>query len=254
MQTEELSKWRSDTRAFWDTDSAYDAKYGRILLSPEMEAAPNETALDAEWDRRTVEDVEMLLRGIPIAPEWTCVEIGCGIGRLLKPIALRCRKVIGVDISERMVGFAGDFLAAVDNAEVHLNDGTSLSMIADESVDWVYSHLAFQHITAYEVVDGYLAEIFRVLKPGGYCRIQNWHEAPIPFRERLKNIARACLGREHYHGPRRWEWKPGRNVRFGGVTYHPEDWKRALADHGLRVVSLELGAGHDYWMWTTSRR
>ena len=40
---------------------------------------------------------------------------------------------------------------------------------------------------------------------------------------------------------------------FGGVTFHPKAWTRLLGSHGLQVISSQLGLGHDYWMWTTSR-
>ena len=254
MSTTDLSHWLRDTRAFWDTDSVFEAKYRRICSDPDIESTCDEGRLAELWDRRVEAELAQVLSGIPIEPGWTCLEIGCGIGRLMRPIAQCCRCVIGVDLSDRMVGYATEHLADVPNAEVHLNDGCSLAMVADGSVDWVYSHLTFQHITLSEVVEAYLAEIARVLRPGGYCRIQCWREAPLPWLQRAKNAGRRLLGREVYHGPRRWLWAPGREVKFGGITYHPRQWRQLLRAHGLRVEQMELGRGHDYWMWTTSRR
>lgn len=247
-------QWLADTRRFWDTDSQFDAKYRRICSDPDIDATDDPAALEALWDRRTAEELPQLLEGIPLAADWTCIEIGCGVGRLIAPIAARCRRVIGFDISEKMVAQAGEYLAGVPNAEVRLNDGATLGGIADESVDWVYSHLAFQHMTLPRIVESYLAEIRRVLRPGGYCRIQCWREADLSMVERAKNLARRLLGRETYHGPRRWLWSPGREVKFGGITFHPREWGRLLAAHGLRVEAMQLGMGHEYWMWTTGRK
>jgi SAM-dependent methyltransferase len=246
--------WLEDTRRFWNTDSDSEAKYRRICLDPEIEATTDEAELAALWHKRTEAELAQLLRGIPIQADWTCLEIGCGLGRLMKPIAQQCARVIGIDVSPRMVEFAGEYLGGVPNTEVHLNDGRTIPMVPDASIDWVYSHLAFQHLTLYEVVDRYLAEIHRVLKPGGYCRIQCWREAALPLAERAKNVARLLSGRERYHGPRRWLWGPGKEVKFGGVTFHPKAWRKLLASHGLRVTSLQPGMGHDHWMWTTSRK
>ena len=254
MQTAQHTQWLADTRRFWDTESDFEAKYRRICSDPDIDACTDESRLAELWQKRTDEELPQLLAGIPLRADWTCLEIGCGIGRLMEPLAHRCRRVIGVDLSAQMVEHARDYLRDLDNIELHLNDGCSLPMVPDTSVDWVYSHLTFQHITLLEVVEAYLDEIARVLKPGGYCRIQGWREAPRAWSEGIKNVARFVLGRELYHGPRRWLWAPEREVKFGGITFHPREWRRLLCRHGLRLEALELGRGHDYWMWSTSRK
>lgn len=248
------TEWLESTRRFWDTDSSFEAKYRRILSDPEIDATTDESVLQGLWDRRTEEELGHLLEGIPLQPDWTCLEIGCGIGRLLKPIATRCRGVIGIDLSPNMVAFANENLRDVANINVYLNDGRRFPVVESGSVDWVYSHLAFQHMTLTDVVENNLAECVRVLRPGGYLRIQTWREASLPLVQKLKNMGRSLLCREAYHGPRRWTWAPGREVRFGGITFHPRSWRRLLESHGFRVVSLTCAVGHDYWMWCTCRK
>jgi len=250
----QAGNWLEDTRRFWDTDTDFVARYRRICSDPEIDACTDEAQLEQLWNKRTEQELRQLLEGIPLARDWTCLEIGCGLGRLIKPIARQCAEVIGIDISPKMLSFARDYLKKVPNVELHLNDGQTMPMIEDGSIDWVFSHLTFQHLTLCEVVDRYLDEIHLVLKPGGYCRIQCWREAPLAMGQRVKNLARTLLGRERYHGPRRWLWAPGREVKFGGVTFHPKAWTRLLGSHGLQVISTQLGLGHDYWMWTTSRK
>ena len=252
MNTDTHQQWLADTRRFWNTETEFEAKYRRICSDHEIEACTDEERLRQLWNKRTEEELLQLLHGVPLQPNWVCLEIGCGIGRLMQPVAAMCNRVIGVDISPKMVGYAQDYLRDVPNAEVHVNDGLTLSMAEDGSVDWVYSHLAFQHLTLLEVVEGYLSEIARVLRVGGYCRIQCWREAHMPVRERVKNVGRQLLGRELYHGPRQCPWRSGRPVRFGGMTFHPAQWRGLLETHGLSVIDTELGAGHEYWMWTTS--
>jgi SAM-dependent methyltransferase len=257
MDAVTYDQWLADTRRFWDASNEFEARYRRICSSPQFDAAADgadEEELRRLWEEETDRAVAMILRGVPIAPTWTCLEIGCGIGRLLKPLANRCRRVIGLDLSEKMAEWSRDYLADTPNAEVRVNDGRALSGIADGSIDFVFSHLAFQHITLFEVVESYVAEIARVLRPGGYCRIQTWRDAPKPKVESLKDIVRAVLGRERYRSNRCWVWSQGKKVRFGGVVFHPRKWRRLLRSHGLATVSTELGVGHDYWMWTTSVR
>ena len=71
-----------------------------------------------------------------------------------------------------MVAYSREYLEGVPNAEVHLNDGRSLGMIADGSVDFVWSFDVFVHIRA-EQVRGYVREFARVLAPGGRAVIHH---------------------------------------------------------------------------------
>jgi SAM-dependent methyltransferase len=246
--------WLAATREFWNVDSTFVARYRRICSDPEIEACEDEEQLKELWDRRTEAELPVLLAGIPIDACWVSLEIGCGIGRLLKPLAARCKRVIGIDLAPQMIDFAREYLHAVDNAELHVNDGKSLGMVPDQSVDFVYSMLTFQHITLPEVVDAYLAEIRRVLKPGGWFRVQCWREAQTPFVERIKNVGRRMLGREPYRASRSWVWEAGKKVQFSGVAHEPQAWRRRLEAADLRVVDLTYGHGHDFWMWTTCQR
>ncbi len=254
MDTATHQQWLADTRQFWDAEDQFEAKYRRICSSPAFDATQDPQQLEALWQEETQRAIPQILDGVPVQPDWTCLEIGCGIGRLMRPLASRCARVIGVDLSERMVDWAAEYLADVPNAEVRLNDGLSLAGIADASVDFVYSHLAFQHMTLFEIVEGYLAEIARVLRPGGYCRIQNWRDEKTPAREAMKDLIRPILGRQKYRSSRCWIWREGRSVKFGGVTFHPRHWRRLLRRHGLVPVVLQLGVGHGFWMWTTAIR
>jgi len=254
VQTTEYQQWLRDTREFWDVADEDTARFERVCSSPEIDATRDPRELERIWLRQTQSAIQQILDGIPLEEHWRCLEIGCGVGRLMKALASQCAHVAGVDLSERMLEHARRYLAGTPNVSLHLNDGRSLEMVADASIDFVYSHLAFQHITLYEVVDAYLAEIARVLKPGGYCRIQNWREGPLPALERVKNVIRRLTGREIQRSSRCWQWKEGKSVRFGGVTFTPREWRHRLRRFGLRPLRTQTGLGHDYWMWSTCRR
>lgn len=254
MNASKHKTWLEDTRKFWDAGTEFEARYRRICSSPDFNATEDEEKSLELWEQETSQAIPMILNKIPIKSDWTCVEIGCGIGRLLKPIAKMSGKVIGFDLSEKMAAWSKDYLSDVPNAEVRVNDGRSLPGIEDGSVDFVYSHLAFQHITLFEVVEDYLKEIARVLKPGGYCRIQNWRDAHKPVYESIKDVVRPLLGRETYRSSRCWTWSEGKKVKFGGVTFHPRDWRKLLRSHGLQPVDIKVGMGHGFWMWITCVR
>lgn len=254
MDTATHAKWLADTRRFWDADSEFVARYRRICSSAEFDAATDEAELTRLWNEETQRSLALILEGIPLTADWACLEIGCGIGRLMKALSPHCRAITGVDLSERMAAWSRQYLAEVPHARVVVNDGCSLKGIPDGSIDFAYSHLAFQHITLFEVVDAYLHELYRVLRPGGWCRIQNWRDAPKPLKESFKDMIRPLLGRGRYRSSRCWTWAEGKEVKFGGVVFHPRDWRRLLRRHGFQVEALTVGAGHDFWMWTTFRK
>lgn len=97
------------------------------------------------------------------------LEIGCGIGRLMVPLASRVRYVTGTDVSPGMIAAATRRLAEWSNASVHLTTGQSLSEFASDSMDLVYSVDAFPYLvlSGQGLVAHHFAEIQRVLRPGG---------------------------------------------------------------------------------------
>ena len=116
-----------------------------------------------------------------VAPvHWRALEIGCGPGRLLLPMARHFGAVDGVDISEEMVALARERLRRVPNAKVHQTSGADLSMFSDCSFDFVYSYVVFQHIPDQKIVLNYLREAQRVLKAGGVLCCQIRGKAPLP--------------------------------------------------------------------------
>jgi SAM-dependent methyltransferase len=123
------------------------------------------------------------------------IEIGCGPGRLLKPLSRHFGEIHGVDVSDEMIRMARENLAAIPHAHAHASSGADLAAFADESFDFVYSYAVFQHIPDREVVFSYLREARRVMKPGAILRAQfnglpdtarvydTWSGARIPARD-----------------------------------------------------------------------
>lgn len=132
---------------------------------------------DAEFYATATEMVTSLeseLRRVPLAERgsWRALEIGCGPGRLMRPMSRHFVEIDGVDVSNEMIGIAKQRLSDLPNAHTHHNDGASLSMFPNETFDFVYSYAVFQHIPSREVVIQYLREAHRVMKTGGLARLQ----------------------------------------------------------------------------------
>ncbi len=96
----------------------------------------------------------------------TVLELGCGIGRIIKHLSVHCRYIYGVDISEKMLAHGANWLRGIQNVELIRCNGKDLGNLPDGWVDFVYSLLVLQHMDKNDAYV-YLKEIFRILKDGG---------------------------------------------------------------------------------------
>ena len=100
----------------------------------------------------------------------TAMEIGFGAGRLLMHAARDFKTAIGVDIHANYP-MSEAFLASqgVNNARLLKRD--KLALLPDNSVDFVYSFIVFQHFDGLDEVEFYLNHISRLLAPQGIAQI-----------------------------------------------------------------------------------
>ncbi len=138
--------------------------------------------------------------GARIEPGDEIVEIGCGVGRMTRALAAEGKSVRALDVSEKMLELAREHNPGLTEVEWILGDGATLASIADASADVCFSHVVFQHIPDPEVTLGYVGEMGRVLRGGGWSAFQisnlpELHQRP-PLARRIKSWLRSRLGRE----------------------------------------------------------
>jgi len=100
------------------------------------------------------------------------LEIGCGIGRILVPMSEIFGNITGIDISSEMVQLGQKYVDDIQNCSILENNGTDLSMFSENSFDFCYSFIVFQHIPEKKIVENYIKEVSRILKPGCLFRFQ----------------------------------------------------------------------------------
>lgn len=228
-------------RQYWDERAIENAAwYVDTTLSfdePDMEQFLADGA-------RIVRDA---LDGAPAEPRRheLAVEIGSGLGRVVKSLADRFDHVVGIDISPEMVERAGQ-LVADPRVELRLGDGRSLAGIADASVDLVLSFTVLQHIPDPKIIEGYLREAGRVLRPGGLLVFQ-WNNEPghrrwVIRRWWLTALQRTGLRPEHR----------GRHATaFLGSRVPMRRIEKALADGQLTLAGVRDPNTLLAWAWAT---
>lgn len=208
-------------RADWNERAKEDAHYYVAFGAREQDEAAFQATAD-----EAVRAVESELKHFgPAADTHTmqALEIGCGPGRLLKPMSRHFGRIYGVDVSDEMIRLARERLRDIPNALVEATNGATLSQFPDDSLDFIYSYAVFQHIPSREVVLSYMREAGRVLKPGGIFRAQ-------------------FNGLPHDQIPNTWS----------GVTFSVDDLKAFTKENGFRLLALE-GVDTQY-LWTTWQR
>ncbi len=115
-------------------------------------------------------------------PSWKVLDIGCGIGRVLKPLAKHFHALVGIDVSSTMIAQSKSWLSEYPHVTTFENSGMDLREFEDQSFNLVYSYVAFQHMPRL-VFEQYLGEINRVLTPEGYLALQlpigSYSDVPI---------------------------------------------------------------------------
>ena len=99
----------------------------------------------------------------------TCLEIGCGAGRLTKQLAGYFDHVYAVDVSEDMINCARKAVAP-KIVEFSVIDGLHLPH-DDYSMSAIFSTHVLQHLDSEEIGHAYFREIYRVLDANGSIMI-----------------------------------------------------------------------------------
>lgn len=138
------------------------------------------------------------------------LEIGCGTGRLSRALSNIFNEVHAVDVSGEMVARAREALADRPNVKFYQNNGCDLAAVPPLVFDFAYSSHVFQHIPSHEVIETYVREVHRLLRPGALFKFQvqgDWTEYSTPddtwhgvafTSEQATEMARRCGFEQRY--------------------------------------------------------
>lgn len=110
------------------------------------------------------------------------LEVGCGIGRLLKELAPTRDLCVGFDASNSMIKEGKEYCKDLPIDLYHC-DGSGKLDYQDSSFDYAFSFLTFQHIPNNDAVKKYVSEMARLLKKKGKINIQFLTNDEFPGKE-----------------------------------------------------------------------
>ncbi len=161
-------------------------------------------------------------------------DLACGQGVVARQLAERGARVVGIDVSERLLEIAREDERARPLAVAYYrDDAQTLAMLADESFDGVVCNLALMDIPDLPAAT---RAVRRVLRPGGWLAFAITHPCldAVLGRERIVGDADGAAGRtvRSYFVEGRW-WSENRAGVRGQVGAYP----RTLSTYLNTLVS-----------------
>lgn len=216
---EDLSVMKRD----WDARARENARYYVASSRADWDEGSFSASGKTNTEQFVFSDLDLITGG-ENPRSLRLLEIGCGVGRMTEHLAETFGEVHGVDVSGEMVATAKQRLTRFDNVNVHENNGVDLALFPDTYFDFAFSFIVFQHIPFREVIEGYLREVHRVLKPGRLFKFQVQGGSDEKFAALKKNT-----------------WL--------GVGFSAAEMDALAAEIGFEVLRSE-GAGTQYfWHW-----
>src|SRR4051812_24318651 len=178
MANLDLEKQLEKMRRDWDERARENARHyvstGKTEWSDEEFFKSGEQTVSEE----ILTDMTNICQGIEPG-QMRVLEIGCGAGRITRALSNLFGEVHAVDVSGEMVAKARAALADRPNAFVYQNNGKDLDVVGNRIFDFAFSTIVFQHIPSYEVIETYVREVFRLLRPGALFKFQVQGDATL---------------------------------------------------------------------------
>lgn len=179
------------------------------------------------------------------------LDIGCGNGRHTHLLADVVETAVGVDLSRDLLAEARAAMVATDGHEdgTHVESGRwdaalvqadAAALPLDSAVVDIALYVAtLHHLQDRETRVGSLAELARVLHPGGQALVSAWSTA----HDRFDAPADA---EEGFDTTIDWTLPGGETVPRFYHIYAPDEFERDLRDAGLVVESAVVSSGNCY--------
>ena len=173
-----------------DSRTSYWERFAQDSAESYIQTPRNQRSIDRdEFEKRGYECARKILS--ESQPYRTgsdlVVEYGCGVGRLLIPMASEFRSAVGIDVSPTML----EKLRATGREKGCENLSGALSTDPWEEnleADLVYSWMVFQHIESTDVINTALCKTRSALKPDSGVAYLQFDVRPRTVPYRLRSV------------------------------------------------------------------
>lgn len=111
-------------------------------------------------------------RLLAFLPAEHILEIAPGHGRMTQFLLHSCARLSAVDLNASCIAACRDRFVGVEHLHLYVNDGRSLEMIPDGSINFAFSFDSLVHVDL-DVMEAYLDGLGRVLTPDGVAFIHH---------------------------------------------------------------------------------
>jgi SAM-dependent methyltransferase len=164
-------------------------------------------------------------------PAHTILEIGAGFGRWTHFLRDHCERLLVLDRAPECVEACRERFADDARLTYHVNDGRSLSMFDNDSIDFAFSFDSLVHPNA-EIVEAYVRQLATKLKIGGrgFLHHSNFGEYANTPVERLPPVVKKVLRKT-----RLLDWPHNRNPTMSAARF-----RECCDRYGLTCETQEL--------------
>jgi SAM-dependent methyltransferase len=232
MKTSRMDRQVRRMREDWDQRARENARY---YVATERDQWSDEEFFrsgEATLEEQILSDLENICQGRD-PKNMRVLEIGCGAGRVTRALSGFFGQVYAVDISAEMVRRARRALKNHPNARVFRNNGKDLSAIREHwwdrfglgrrpQFDFAFSCIVFQHIPSRVIIENYVREVNRALRPGGLFKFQ-------------------VQGGKQSESQVEDSWV--------GVAFTEEEAREMAERNGFEMRHHNGAGDQDYWLW-----
>jgi SAM-dependent methyltransferase len=169
-------------------------------------------------------------------PTGTILEIAPGFGRWTRFLKEACNELFLVDLSEKCIEACQKRFAGDRHIHFHVNDGRSLDMIPDESIDLIFSFDSLVHVED-QVIADYVSQFPKKLKADGVVFIHHSNLGHYAAEvQRLKQLEKTprVLSRLL-----RWNLLEDLRPQWRALSMTAEKMENYARENGLQCISQE---------------
>lgn len=231
-----------------DISDSYDAVVGSITIARHFDRLVKNEEV-APFNRYLDDSAIALLQGLPLEPNFTYLDLGCGNGKLLERVrqtfSLDHDHCSGFDVSPEMAD-----IAAVNYPQLHFEVGDMRTVLPEihDVADLITSINTVHYLPTIQEVSTAYQAAYRLLKPGGWYVIATGDEASTSS---WRNLSMDQFRQWIDHGRLPMDWSmPDENdqpvFRLHFYPYLNQEHYQALVETGFDSVEMhrQIPPGH----------